>query len=121
VTIEELIYEAYAARGVDLIIEITTDKKNRAASDIPSVLTKCGGNLTSPGALMFKFQRMGQFLISKDEISESKLMEIALDAEDEDIKSDDSRFEVLCPMFAYYILEQTTAGANIKCLSSEIV
>ncbi|MDR3144608.1 MAG: YebC/PmpR family DNA-binding transcriptional regulator [Puniceicoccales bacterium] len=119
-SIEELTYEGYAPGGVGLIIEVTTDNKNRAASDIRSTLTKCGGNLTSPGALMFNFQRMGQFFIPKDAVAEDNLMEIALNAGAEDIKTDDDGFEVLCPIAAYYTLAHAIAAAGIECLSSEL-
>ncbi|MDR2603092.1 MAG: YebC/PmpR family DNA-binding transcriptional regulator [Puniceicoccales bacterium] len=119
-SIEELTYEGYIAGGIGAIIEITTDNKNRAASEIRSVLTKGGGNLASPGALMFNFQRMGQFFIAKEVVTENRLMEIVLDAGAEDIKSDGPDFEVLCPISSYYTLAQAIIGANIKCLSSEI-
>ena len=65
-SIEEITYEGYLTAGVGVIIEVTTDNKNRAASDVRSTLTKCGGNLAEPGALMFNFQRMGQFFIPKN-------------------------------------------------------
>ncbi|MDR1402008.1 MAG: YebC/PmpR family DNA-binding transcriptional regulator [Puniceicoccales bacterium] len=118
--IEELLYEGYAAGGVGLIIEVTTDNKNRAASEVRSVLTKHGGNLASPGALMFNFQKMGQFFISNDETTEEKLMEITIEAGAEDIKVDKEGFEILCPITAYYTLEQALTNAKIKSLSSEI-
>ncbi|MDR1413893.1 MAG: YebC/PmpR family DNA-binding transcriptional regulator [Puniceicoccales bacterium] len=118
--IEELTYEGYAAGGIGLIIEVTTDNKNRAAGEVRSVLTKHGGNLASPGALMFNFQRMGQFFIPKEETTEEKLMGIAIDAGADDIKVDDEGFEVLCPISAYYTLEQALTNAKIKSLSSEI-
>jgi transcriptional/translational regulatory protein YebC/TACO1 len=63
---------------------------------------------------------MGQFFISKEAVTESRLMEIVLDAGAEDIKSDGPDFEVLCPISSYYTLAQAIIGANIKCLSSEI-
>lgn len=119
-SIEELIYEAYVPGGVGLIIEVTTDNKNRAASDVRSALAKCGGNLTSPGALMFNFQKMGQFFIPKDETSEEKLMEVAIDGGADDIRVDEEGFEVLCPISSYYAVEQAIRNAKIKCLSSEI-
>ena len=119
-SIEEITYEGYLTAGIGVIIEVTTDNKNRAASDVRSTLTKCGGNLAAPGALMFNFQRMGQFFIPKNCISEDRLMEIALDAGADDVKSDDEDFEVLCPVSAYYALEQVFGNSGIKCTSSEI-
>lgn len=119
-SIEEITYEAYAVGGIGLIIEVTTDNKNRAASDVRSTLTKCGGNLASPGALMFNFQRMGQFFIAKDSVTEERLMEVALEAGADDIKTDDDDFEVLCPISSFYTVQQALEAANIKCLSSEL-
>ena len=119
-SIEEITYEGYLTAGVGVIIEVTTDNKNRAASDVRSTLTKCGGNLAAQGALMFNFQRMGQFFIPKDCISEDRLMEIALDAGADDVKSDDEYFEVLSPVSADYALEQVFGNSGIKCTSSEI-
>ena len=68
-----------------MIIKVTTDNKNRAASDVRSTLTKCGGTLAAPGALMFNFQRIGQFFVPKDCISEDRLMEIVLDTGANDV------------------------------------
>ena len=51
VTIEELLYEGYAPGGVGLIVEVTTDNKNRSASEVRSTFSKGGGNLAGAGAL----------------------------------------------------------------------
>ena len=83
--IEELTYEGYGPNGVGFMVEVTTDNKNRAVSDVRNAFTKCGGNLANSGALAFTFQRKGQFLIAKDKIDEEKLMELALEAGAEDI------------------------------------
>jgi YebC/PmpR family DNA-binding regulatory protein len=120
ISIEELTYEGYGPGGVGLIIEVTTDNRNRAAGEVRSVLTKGGGNLTSPGALMFNFQRMGQFFIGKDAVSEDRLMEIAIDGGADDVRMDGTDFEVLCPISSYYTLQQALTNGNIRCLSSEI-
>ena len=51
-TIEELLYEGYAPGGVGLIVEVTTDNKNRSASEIRKYFSKGGGNLAGAGALL---------------------------------------------------------------------
>ena len=120
VSIEECVYEGYAPGGVGLIIEVTTDNKNRAVSEVRSTLTKNGGNMATQGALMFNFQRMGQIFISKEAVSEDKLMEVCLEAGADDIKTEGDDYEVLCPISEYYNLEQALSNAGIKTLSSEL-
>jgi YebC/PmpR family DNA-binding regulatory protein len=120
-TIDELLYEGYAVGGVGLVIEVTTDNKNRAASEVRSTLTKCGGNLAAPGALMFNFQRAGQIFIAKEAIGEDKLMDIVLSAGADDLKIDDGEcYEVLCPVAAFYDVENALAEARISVQSSEL-
>jgi YebC/PmpR family DNA-binding regulatory protein len=87
VVIEELLYEGYAPGGIGVIVEATTDNKNRTTSEVRSVFTKWGGNLAGAGALAFYFQRLGQFLVDKGKVSEDFLIEVALSAGAEDVKS----------------------------------
>ena len=96
VTIEELLYEGYGPGGVGLIVEVTTDNKNRSASEVRSTFSKGGGNLAGVGALAFNFKRKGQFLLALDKISEDELTELALDNEAEDVLVEDEHYEVIC-------------------------
>lgn len=120
VTIEELTYEGYGPEGVGLIVEVTTDNKNRSASEVRSTFTKAGGKLSGPGALAFNFQRMGQFLIDGEVTTEEALMEHTLEAGAEDIKAEDDHFEVLCPIAAYDAVAHALEEANIPTVSGEI-
>ena len=82
---EENVYEGYAAGGVGLIVEVTTDNKNRSASEVRSTMSKNGGNLAGVGAVAFQFDRKGQFIIDSKAITEDSLMEISLEAGAEDV------------------------------------
>ena len=55
VVYEEVTYEGYAPGGVALVVQVTTDNKNRAASEVRSVFTRYGGNLAGAGAVLYKF------------------------------------------------------------------
>lgn len=96
VTIEELLYEGYGPGGVGLIVEVTTDNKNRSASEVRSTFSKGGGNLAGVGALAFNFKRKGQFLISSEKISEDELTELALENDAEDVLVEDDHYEIIC-------------------------
>ena len=120
VVYEEFVYEGYAPAGVAVVVEVTTDNKNRAASEIRSTFSKNGGNLAGAGAVAFMFNRVGQFIISADKTNEDQLMEIALDAGAEDIKTEDGFFEVLAPISDYDAVSQALSDAGIEPDSSEL-
>lgn len=98
VVYEQLLYEGYGPGGIGIIVEVTTDNKNRAASDVRSTFTKNGGNLAAPGALQFNFTKQGQFIVSSEKATEDALMDCVLDAGAEDIKNNGDYFEILCPV-----------------------
>lgn len=120
VTYEELLYEGYGAGGVGIIVEITTDNKNRSASEVRSTMSKNGGNLAGVGAVAFQFDRKGQFIIDASKIDEEKLMDIALEAGAEDIKNEETHFEVICPITDYDTLCQALEEKEIETESSEL-
>jgi YebC/PmpR family DNA-binding regulatory protein len=120
VSYEDVTYEGYGPGGVGMIVKVTTDNKNRAASEIRSVFTKFGGNLAGAGAVAFQFLHAGQFLIGKDKTTEDKLMEVALDAGADDVLSTDEGFEVRCNVHAFDKVAHALDKAGIKAESSEI-
>lgn len=120
-TIEQITYEGYGPAGAGLIIEVTTDNKNRAAANVRSVFTTHGGNLAQTGSVSFQFKHCGQFLIGKDQTTEDKLMELALDAGADDVRSSEEGFEILCAPNVYYSLSAVLEKAGIKTASHEIV
>lgn len=121
VTIEELIYEGYGPGGVGLIVEVTTDNKNRSASEVRSTFSKHGGNLAGAGALAFNFQRKGQFLIAKDKAEEEQLMEIGLEGGAEDVVVEEDHFEVITDIGDYDNVATALEEAGITSESSELV
>lgn len=120
VTYEELVYEGYAPGGVGVVVEVTTDNKNRSASEVRSTFTKHGGNLAGAGALAFNFEKKGQFIVEAEGVSEEDLMEVALEAGAEDIKNNGDYFEVLCAIGDYDAVATALEDKGYKTESSEI-
>ncbi|PJE57648.1 MAG: YebC/PmpR family DNA-binding transcriptional regulator [Candidatus Portnoybacteria bacterium CG10_big_fil_rev_8_21_14_0_10_38_18] len=56
--LEEITYEAYGPNGTPLIIEVITDNKNRALSEIKHILNTYGGKLAESGSVRYLFERM---------------------------------------------------------------
>ena len=120
VSYEDVTYEGYGPGGVAFVIKVTTDNKNRAASEMRSIFTKFGGNLAGAGAVAFQFLHAGQFLISKEKTSEEKLMEVALEAGADDVLSTEEGFEVRCDVHAFDKVAHALEHAGVKPDSSEV-
>jgi transcriptional/translational regulatory protein YebC/TACO1 len=120
VVYDEITYEGYAPGGVGLIVEVTTDNKNRAAAEVRQAFNDNNGNMAQTGAVSHSFQRKGQFLIGANQTTEDKLMEIALEAGADDIVNHGDHFEVLCPISAYDTVAKTLQEKAMQPESSEI-
>jgi len=120
VIFEEITYEGYGPGGVAFIIKVTTDNKNRAASELRSVFTKFGGNLAGAGAVAFQFLHAGQFLIARDQIGEDALMELALAAGADDVLVTDEGYEVRCDVHAFDRVAHALEEKGLKPENAEI-
>ncbi len=120
VIIEELLYEGYGPGGVGLIVEVTTDNKNRSASDVRSTFSKGGGNLAGAGAVAFNFKRKGQFLLAKEKIGEDALTELALENDAEDVVVEVEHYEVICETAHYDQIADALSKSEISPDSSEL-
>src|SRR5438477_1529677 len=92
---EDLTYEIYGPHGVAVLVEISTDNRNRTASEIRSIVTKNGGTIATQGSVSRLFDRKGQIIVPRSAANEDQLMELALDAGAEDFRTDTEGFEIL--------------------------
>jgi YebC/PmpR family DNA-binding regulatory protein len=93
-TYEELQLEGYGPGGVAILVEGTTDNRNRSVSEIRHIFTKHGGNLGGAGSVAYLFKPKGVISIAADKTTEDKLMEIALEAGADDILAEPQGFTV---------------------------
>jgi len=91
---EEITYEAYGPNGVAILIEVLTDNRNRAASEIRALLTRNGGSLGEAGSVAWMFERKGTIEISGKDLDEEALMTVALEAGAEDLERQDEGYAV---------------------------
>jgi YebC/PmpR family DNA-binding regulatory protein len=90
---EEMFYEGYGPGGVAVYVQVLTDNRNRAASDVRSTFTRHNGNLGEPGSVAYLFKQKGVILAAGDE---DEVMLLALDAGAEDVRDGgDGWFEVV--------------------------
>jgi len=93
---EEITYEGYGPNGVAVIVEASTDNKNRTAADVRHVFDRAGGNLGTSGCVSYMFNKKGVLIIDKveTELSEDDIMMLALDAGAEDFEADEEIYTV---------------------------
>jgi YebC/PmpR family DNA-binding regulatory protein len=77
---EKLRYEGFGPANIAVIVETLTDNKNRTASKIRTIFQKAGGSLGSQGSASHNFLQLGVIKINKDEVSEQRILELAIDA-----------------------------------------
>jgi YebC/PmpR family DNA-binding regulatory protein len=117
---EELTYEGYGPGGVATIVKVTTDNKNRAASDVRAAFTRFGGNLAGAGAVSFQFLHAGQFLVPREAVAEDQLIEAAIEAGADDVITTPEGFEIRCDVHAFDRVAHALEHRGIKPVSAEI-
>ena len=86
---EELVYEGYAPGGVAVLVEVLTDNKNSAASNVRNIFGKNGGNLGTSGSVSRMFDRKGVIEYDSEKVNEDELTEVAIEAEADDVVNED--------------------------------
>ena len=120
-TYEELVYEGYGPSGVALMVEVTTDNKNRTAGEVRRLFSQHGGNLGETGSVGWMFSAKGHLIVEKSATTEDQLMTVALDAGAEDIRSDDPDvFEVTSSPADFEKVKKAVEAAKIPIVSSEV-
>ncbi len=94
VNYEVILYEGYGPSGVAVIVETTTDNRNRTGADMRHYFDKYGGNLGQTGCVSYMFEDKGVIAIEAEGIDEEELMDAALEAGAEDISNEGEVFEI---------------------------
>ena len=120
VSYEEITYEGYGPGGVAIIVEVLTDNKNRAVSEIRHAFSKNGGNLGAEGAVAWMFTKKGVISVAKSAAGEDKLTEIVLDAGAEDLSDDGDNWEVLTDPRDFEAVTEALKKAKIEPETAEV-
>ena len=120
VTYEEITFEGYGPGGVAVLVEVSTDNRNRTVSEIRHAFSKNGGNMGSAGSVAYLFHKKGDFVVAKSAAKEDDLMNIVLEAGAEDLKDDGESWEILCDPSAYENVMAALTQAGIKPEVAEI-
>jgi YebC/PmpR family DNA-binding regulatory protein len=117
--LEQLTYEGYGPGGVALLVEATTDNRNRTASEVRHLFSKHGGSIGEPGSVGYLFDKKGLIVVDASAHSEDDLM-VAIEAGAEDISLDEDVFEVITDPADLHTVRAALADAGIAIENAEL-
>lgn len=115
---EAITYEGYAPGGVAMLVDVLTDNRNRAASDVRSIFTKYGGALAEPGAVSWQFARRGVVLVD-GALDEDSVMAAALEAGADDVERDGDSWRVLSDPSQVWDVRDALEAAGVSVQAAE--
>ena len=119
-TYEEITFEGFGPGGVAILVEVTTDNRNRTVSEIRHCFSKNGGNMGAAGSVAHMFSKRGDIVIPKSAAKEDDLMNIVLEAGGDDLKDDGENWEILTEPNAYEGVLEAVKKAGLKPEVAEI-
>ena len=119
-TYEDMVLEGYGPGGVAILVEGTTDNRNRTVSEIRHIFSKHGGNLGGAGSVGYMFKPKGIIAIAAEKTTEDRLMEIALDAGADDIVTEAEGFTVYTSQQAFETVREAIKKAGIEPDEAEV-
>jgi len=120
VNYEEFTLEGYGPGGTGILMEITTDNRNRVVAEIRNFLGKNHGNMAEAGAVAWQFHKKGLFILEGSMIDEDQLMTLALEAGAEDVQQTATGFEVITEPTEFEAVKEALQKANLETVLAEV-
>ena len=120
VNYEEISFEGYGPGGVAIIVDVTTDNRNRTVSEIRHTFSKHGGNLGETGSVRFMFSKKGMIAVEKSAATEEQLMDIVLEHGGEDLNNEGENWEIITDPASYEGVLTAIKAAKIPTVMSEV-
>jgi YebC/PmpR family DNA-binding regulatory protein len=120
-SLEEVVYEAYGAGGAALLIEATTDNRNRTVAEVRATLTRGGGSLGESGSVAWNFESRGVILAQpRDKNDPEELALKAIDAGADDFSVDGRDVEVLTEPTQVDAVRRTLEASGAVIVNAEV-
>ena len=120
VSYEEVTYEGYGPGGAALMVEVLTDNKKRTVSEVRHLLSKHGGNLGESNSVAWMFKKQGYVLVAKSAAEEEALMTAAIDAGADDLRDDDSNWEIVSAPEVFPAVLEAVKQLGVEPITSDI-
>lgn len=120
---EELVYEGYGPAGVAILLEISTDNRNRTAAEIRHIFSRRGGSLGESGCVAWMFDQKGRIVVDLEKagLDEDSLMLRAIESGAEDMEVDDGVATILCSPSELESVQNALSADGVVVDSAEVV
>jgi YebC/PmpR family DNA-binding regulatory protein len=119
-TYEEILFEGYGPGGVALLVDVTTDNRNRTVSEIRHTFSKNGGNLGESGSVAWMFHKKGYIVVPKSAAKEDDLMSLVLENGGDDLRDDGNDWEIVTDPSAFEPVLNAVKGAGLETSVAEV-
>jgi len=120
ISYEEITFEGYGPGGVAVLVEVSTDNRNRTVSEIRHCFGKNGGNMGEAGSVAWMFHKKGDILLPKASATEEQLLDLVLESGADDLKDDGDSWEILCDPASYESVLEAVKKAGHTPENAEI-
>ncbi|OGS06330.1 MAG: transcriptional regulator [Elusimicrobia bacterium RIFOXYA12_FULL_51_18] len=122
VTYEEIMYEGFGPGGIAVLVEVTTDNRNRVFSEIRKIFEVSGGNIGSTGCVAWMFEPKGYMSVKKSDAKEDELMTLAIDLGAEDFKSPpgSDEYEIITAPADFEVIKKKLEERKIAIVLAEL-
>ncbi|MDR1051118.1 MAG: YebC/PmpR family DNA-binding transcriptional regulator [Deltaproteobacteria bacterium] len=120
VSYEQYFYEGYTPGGAAILIEVLTENKNRAASEVRHTFSKHGGNLGEPGSVAWMFNKKGTIIFEGGAVTEDEAVEVGLEAGAEDIVASGDAIEVQTDLTSFEAVKAAFDEAKMAYATAEV-
>ncbi|HEX7593795.1 MAG TPA: YebC/PmpR family DNA-binding transcriptional regulator [Anaerolineae bacterium] len=117
--LEDVMYEGYGPGGSALLVQVLTDNRNRAASDVRHMFTHGGGTLAASNAVAWMFEKKGVVTIEGVKNADELELEL-IDAGADDFKAEGSVLEVYCASDRLRALRESLEKRKIAMTGAEL-
>jgi len=118
--ITEIIYEAMGPGNISMLILATTDNKNRAVSEIKTILTKNGGKMGESGSAMWNFEQVGSILVETGGKDLEELELLAIDLGAKDVRTEENTTNIFTEVKDLQKVRNNLEKENVKILESSL-
>lgn len=121
-TYEDIVYEGYGPNGVAVIVNASTDNRNRTAADVRHVFDKAGGNLGTTGCVSYMFEKKGIIVIEKEtcKLSEDDLMMEAIEAGAEDMETEEEVYQITTAPSDFTAVTESLSSKGVEFLEAGV-
>ncbi|MCD6290120.1 MAG: YebC/PmpR family DNA-binding transcriptional regulator [Anaerolineae bacterium] len=119
--LEEIIYEGYGPHGVAILVEVLTDNRNRAVSDVRRVFTRAGGSLGESGSVAWQFESKGYITVPMEGQDEESLFDAAIMAGAEDVEFSEDIAEIYTEPTELQSVREALEEQGIQIDNAELI